>query len=284
MNKEINIDPKTVAGFGDEWVRFDQSELSEKEHRELFDNYFSIFPWHLLPKDAVGFDAGCGTGRWAKVVAQRVERLHCIEPSAALDISRKNLMQYDNCEFHNTSIDEMSIEEGSMDFGYSLGVLHHIPDTQAGIEACVQKLKIGAPLLLYLYYAFDNRPRWFQAIWRLSNIFRSVISSCPYGLRYFFSQVIASLIYFPVSRFSWVMEKTGFNVNNIPLSAYRKLSFYTMRTDALDRFGTRLEKRFSREQIKAMMEKAGLERVKFSENIPFWCAVGYRSAIKEVHD
>lgn len=72
------------------------------------------------------------------------------------------------------------------------------------------------------------------------------------------------------------MEKTGFNVNNIPLSAYRKLSFYTMRTDALDRFGTRLEKRFSREQIKAMMEKAGLERVKFSENIPFWCAVGYR--------
>ena len=77
------------------------------------------------------------------------------------------------------------------------------------------------------------------------------------------------------------MEKTGFNVNNIPLSAYRKLSFYTMRTDALDRFGTRLEKRFSREQIKAMMEKAGLERVKFSENIPFWCAVGYRSAIKK---
>ena len=72
------------------------------------------------------------------------------------------------------------------------------------------------------------------------------------------------------------MEKAGFNVNNIPLSAYRKLSFYTMRTDALDRFGTRLEKRFSREQIKAMMEKAGLERVKFSENIPFWCAVGYR--------
>ena len=48
-------------------------------------------------------------------------------------------MQYDNCEFHSTSIDEMSIEEGSMDFGYSLGVLHHIPDTQAGIEACVQK-------------------------------------------------------------------------------------------------------------------------------------------------
>jgi len=63
------------------------------------------------------------------------------------------------------------------------------------------------------------------------------------------------------------------------LSGYRNLSFYTMRTDALDRFGTRLEQRFSRERIKAMMEQAGLERVEFSASEPFWCAVGYRCSI-----
>tara|TARA_B110000003_G_C16618896_1_gene522335 strand:+ start:251 stop:421 length:171 start_codon:yes stop_codon:yes gene_type:complete len=28
-----------------------------------------------------------------------------------------------------------------MDFGYSLGVLHHIPDTQVWLNSCVQKLK-----------------------------------------------------------------------------------------------------------------------------------------------
>lgn len=48
-----------------------------------------------------------------------------------------------------------------------------------------------------------------------------------------------------------------------------------MHTDALDRFGTKLEQRFSHEQIKTMMEKAGLERVEFSTSVPFWCAVGY---------
>ena len=44
-----------------------------------------------------------------------------------------------------------------MDFGYSLGVLHHIPDTCAGIKACARLLKRGGPFLVYLYYAFDNR-------------------------------------------------------------------------------------------------------------------------------
>ena len=47
-----------------------------------------------------------------------------------------------------------------------------------------------------------------------------------------------------------------------------------MRTDALDRFGTRLEKRFSKKQIREMMEKAGLEKINFSNNIPFWLAIG----------
>jgi len=49
-----------------------------------------------------------------------------------------------------------------------------------------------------------------------------------------------------------------------------------MRTDALDRFGTRLEQRFTQQQINSMMKHAGLENILFSSEVPFWCAVGYR--------
>ena len=74
----------------------------------------------------------------------------------------------------------------------------------------------------------------------------------------------------------------GFNVRNFPLSAYRNRSFYTMCTDALDRFGTSLENRFSRDQIKFMMKQSGLERIVFSEQEPFWCAVGYKCSKETV--
>jgi hypothetical protein len=49
-----------------------------------------------------------------------------------------------------------------------------------------------------------------------------------------------------------------------------------MRTDSLDRFGTRLEKRFTKKQIIKMMEGAGLENILFSNTKPYWCAVGYK--------
>ena len=145
-----NQDKNTVEGFGDEWSRFDQSDLPEDEQKLLFDEYFSVFPWENISKESVGFDLGCGSGRWAKSVAPKVKKLICIDPSSALDIAKKNLSNFDNCEFQSTTVDDISIDNNSMDFGYSLGVLHHVPNTEMGIKQCVEKLKKGAPLLLYL--------------------------------------------------------------------------------------------------------------------------------------
>jgi hypothetical protein len=136
--------------------------------------------------------------------------------------------------------------------------LHHVPDTQAGIRACVAKLKPGAPFLLYLYYRFDNKPAWFQRLWALSNAGRVVVSRLPHFVRYLVSQVLAAFVYFPLARLARVFENRGVRVANFPLSQYRNNSFYTMRTDALDRFGTRLERRFTKDEIRAMMERAGL--------------------------
>jgi ubiquinone/menaquinone biosynthesis C-methylase UbiE len=283
-NQEFNVHPATVKGFGDEWNRFDQSQLPEIEHKEIFEKYFSIFPWHLLPENSKGVDVGCGSGRWAKLVAPKVGRLYCVDPSIALDVARKNLSEFKNCEFHKASVDSIPLDDRSLDFGYSLGVLQHIPDTQAGIKACVNKLKPGAPFLIYLYYNFENRSRWFQALWRVSDMVRMVISRFPHSLRYISSQIISILIYFPLARFSRVMEMMDFNVSSVPLSAYRNRSFYTMRTDALDRFGTRLEKRFSRDQIQFMMEQSGLDGIVFSEQEPFWCAVGYKCYKEKVNN
>ena len=275
----MNKDQKTVDGFGDEWERFDQSGLDEIEHHELFEKYFSIFPWNTLPDDSVGFDMGCGSGRWAKILAQRVGTLNCIDPSSAIEVAKKNLKDVPNCIFHSAGVNEEALPPSSQDFGVSLGVLHHVPDTAKGIKACVEMLKPGAPFLIYLYYALDNRSFWFRVLWKMSNLVRFFVSKLPHGLRYLVSQIIAITIYWPLARSAKIIEKLGASepsVDTLPLSFYRNLSFYTMRTDALDRFGTRLEQRFTKSDIKLMMEEAGLESIVFSHNDPYWVAVGFR--------
>ncbi len=271
-----NIDPRTVSSFGDEWSRFDQSSMSIIEAQKAFDAYFAVFPWAKLRRNAEGFDMGCGSGRWARWVAPRVGHLHCIDPSAAIDVARKNLVDFDNVSFQRAGVDDHSLPEASQDFGYSLGVLHHVPKTEQAIRSCAQLLKPGAPLLLYLYYAFDDRPWWFRSVWWLSDLARRLICRFPAGLKHLVTDAIAMFVYWPVATLSRVAERLGANVKNIPLSFYRHHSFYTMRTDARDRFGTPLEQRFNRRQISDMMERSGLKDICFSSGEPFWCVVGVK--------
>jgi len=270
-----NIDPETVSSFGDEWARFDQDALEQAELAYLFETYFHIFPWKQLPEAAQGFDMGCGSGRWAMLVAPRVGALSCIDPSPkALEVARRKLAHLSNVVFLNAGVSDQPLPPNSQDFGYSLGVLHHIPDTGAALRDCVNLLKPGAPFLMYLYYRFDNRPIWYAMIWRVSDFLRRAICRLPDGTKSVITDIIAALIYLPLARLAWLGQRLGLNVDRWVLSSYRDTSFYTMRTDSRDRFGTPLEQRFTRAEINEMMQEAGLEDIRFSEKFPFWCAVG----------
>lgn len=273
-----NIDRKTVDGFGEEWAAYDQRGLRGDEYDRWFDAYFGIMPRSAFNRGAEGFDLGCGSGRWAVGVAPRVGRLHCIDPAQkALDVARMRLASVDNIEFHLAAADSIPLPDSSQDFGYSLGVLHHIPDTARALADAVRKLKPGAPFLLYVYYALDTRPVWFRALWQVSDVVRRGVVRLPFAARKATTTVIAALIYWPLARVAQLAEKMGINVESAPLSAYRHGTFYTMRTDALDRFGTQLEQRFTRAQIQEMMNGAGLTNIRFSEREPFWVACGERS-------
>ena len=273
-----NEDGATIEGFGREWSAFNQSGVSTDELRVIFDDYFALVNLGALPIDAVIMDVGCGSGRWAQFAVDYCKVIHLVDPSTkALDVARQNLSDFANCEFHQASTENLPVEDNSCDLVYSLGVLHHIPDTESGINDCVRKLKPGAPFLVYLYYRFDNRPLWFRGLWRASDLLRILVSRLPFVLRRITTDLVAMFVYFPLARLSRLIEKIGRDPSNLPLSIYRNHSLYTMRTDALDRLGTRLEHRFTRAEIQRMLESAGLENIAFRETEPFWCAVGYKT-------
>jgi ubiquinone/menaquinone biosynthesis C-methylase UbiE len=277
--KNENVHRATVEGFGAEWAAFDQSKLRGAEYEAFFDAYFGILPANSLTKKSEGFDLGCGSGRWAARVAKKVGLLHCIDPSPeALAVAERRLAGRNNVRFHCAAADSIPLEDGSQDFGYSLGVLHHIPDTRAALADCARKLKPGAPFLVYLYYALEGRPAWFRLLWAATDQARRLISRLPFRARRTVTDCLAAGIYWPLARAGKLAERLGADVSNIPLAAYRQASFYTMRTDALDRFGTRLEQRFTRVQIEAMMRDAGLTDIRFSDREPYWVACGRKQA------
>jgi SAM-dependent methyltransferase len=271
-----NQDTRVIEEFGDEWTKFNYNEVELEKLKENFDQYFSIFPWQLISMDSEGFDMGCGSGRWAQFVSPLVKKLNCIEPSQAIEVAKANLKEHTNINFYNETTDICSLNENSQDFGYSLGVLHHIPDTMEALKDCSKLLKSGAPFLIYLYYNFENKPLWFKAVWKISDYFRKFISKLPKPAKMLCCSIIAVIVYYPLARAALILENLGFNVENMPLSDYRKKPFYQCKNDALDRFGTRLEQRFSKAKIMDMLQKSGFEDINFSSHTPYWCCVAIK--------
>jgi SAM-dependent methyltransferase len=260
----INVDPQTVEGFGDEWQTFTQEQLNPAERDEVFAKYFSLVNWNPRPRRVL--DMGCGSGRWDVLVAPRVEELVLADASiAALSMAQRNV-RADNVSFVQCTPDTVPFPDGHFDLIFSLGVLHHLPDTAAAIASLERKLAPGGTLLLYLYYALDNRPRWHRALWMLSDLARRLISRLPFTLRRTVADIVAACVYWPLAR----VAKTFPVGPSWPLRFYAERSFYVMRTDALDRFGTKVERRFRREEIAHMLAANGLKKIQFSNSEPFW--------------
>ncbi len=273
LNKK-KIDKFVINDFGQEWKEFDQSEIKYKELKKLFNQYFGIFPKKYFNKKITAFDLGCGSGRWAKFVAPKVKKLNCIDPSKlAINVAKKNLKKFKNITFYNTTVKKNLLKNNSQDFGYCLGVLHHTSDVKKGLNFCNRVLKKNSPFLIYLYYNFDNRGFFYKLIWKFSDLIRKVISRLPFLFKKNITDLIALFVYWPLARFSLLIELCGFNSQNFPLSFYKTESFYTMRTDSLDRFGTKLEKRFSKKEITELLRSAGFGDIKFSKKMPFWVAI-----------
>jgi len=275
MENKYKKEQRSIKDFGLEWNYFKNQDLEKANIDKMFENYFSIFPFDKINSNSVGVDFGAGSGRFSIFFVKKVKHMHLIEPSIAINNAKDFLTDYNNVTFHQRTIKDLDLKNNSIDFGYCLGVLHHTVDINENLKICVNKLKKEKPFLLYLYYSLDNQPIWYKFVWKITDIIRLFICKLPFKLKLCITFLIALFIYYPLAKTSKIFEKI-INLKSWPLSAYRNHTLYVMRNDALDRFGTRIEKRYSKKQITEMMKNAGLQNISFSPKEPFWCAIGYK--------
>ena len=134
-----NIDVDVIKSFGEEWKKF--HDFDEKEINRLGNMYFDILNATIINKSTYAIDIGCGTGRWSKYLANKVGFIEAIDPSDAIYTADKLLGETVNTRLSKASIDNIPFDDNTFDFAMSIGVLHHIPDTQKAMIDCVKKVK-----------------------------------------------------------------------------------------------------------------------------------------------
>jgi SAM-dependent methyltransferase len=271
---EKNIDPKVVNEFGDEWLKFHEhdDDLVKKGGEE----YFDILTNEMVNPNTYALDVGCGTGRWTKYLAPKVGFIEAVDPSEAIFAADKLLGKISNVRLSKASIETLPFADETFDFVMSIGVLHHIPNTRQALIDCVKKVKRGGYFFVYLYYNLDRRGPFYKVLFQSSNLIRKIVSTFPGKIKHFVCDLLAIVFYMPFVFAGRLLKLLGFQklAKRMPLHGYQNRSFFMIRNDALDRFGTRLEQRFSKKQVIEMMEEAGLTDIIVSPGIPFYHAVG----------
>ena len=274
--EDDNLDQVTVESFGEEWSKFNY--FDEKEIENIGNEYFDIVDFSKFDEQSTVLDVGCGTGRWSIYLSSKFSSVYAMDPSKAIYSAAKLTKDTPAIHLIKASAENIPFDDETFDLVISLGVLHHIPDTQKALNSIVKKVNKDGQCLIYLYYALDNRSFFYKMIFYTSGFFRFFISKSPSFLKKIICDLIAIFVYLPFIFLSKLVkvilgEKLS---NKIPLSYYSNKSFNVIRNDSLDRFGTPLEQRFSKKQIEKMMHEAGLHDIKFSNNQPYWHVIGQK--------
>lgn len=247
---------RTQASFGYEWTHFSDWRHSGETN---FNDYFEGVDLAGL-RDAIVLDGGCGMGRHARQIARHVRRVVAVDFSRAIDQAARNTADAGNVDCVQGDILALPLADESFDFVYSLGVLHHIGQTEAGLRSLVDKLRPGGSLRVYLYW---RRHGWKGRLLTIATAGRRVTTRMPFPALKAFCRVLSAGLYAGVVLPYRAMSAAGMTAHREwPLYVYSRYPFQVLYNDQFDRFSAPLEKRYDAEDVVRMLEAAGLTGVR----------------------
>ena len=170
LSKRLKVDKRNIPTvdmefaediqftFGEEWQEFPDIMF---EHEKEFSQYFDLINLSDLKNKRV-CDLGCGIGRWDYFLKNQCKELILVDFSEAVFVARQNLKDAENILYFMGNLKKLPFRKDFVDYLFCIGVLHHLPNS--ALEEVRSLRKYASQLLIYLYYALDNRPLYFRAL------------------------------------------------------------------------------------------------------------------------
>ena len=189
---------ETAQAFGWEWQKFTKLHDSDDIYTELFLDWIDPIQPDFF-KQKIVLDAGCGMGRFALVASDfGAQEVLAIDISKSVLAARMNTIHRTNIHVIQADIYHLPFRSGpqsQIDFTYSIGVLHHLPDPEAGFRSLIRHIKPRGAIFGWVYGQENNE--W---ITRFVNPLREQITSrIPKRILYFLS-FLFTLVLQPILR------------------------------------------------------------------------------------
>jgi SAM-dependent methyltransferase len=148
-----------AASFGRQWNRYDVARPEEDEAT------FRV-KTGVDPRDLAGrlvLDAGCGGGRYARLLGRHGARVVGVDLSAAVEKAAALCAELPDVAIVQADLLDLPVAEGAFDLVYSIGVLHHTPDPRRAFARIARRVKPGGRLAVWLYRRNTPPQEWLNS-------------------------------------------------------------------------------------------------------------------------
>lgn len=245
---------QTFESFGFEWNEFDDVRDEDEAFAEVY--FRDVDLGGLAGK--VGLDAGCGKGRYTRVLARHLGALAALDGSVAARAAARNLAGADNVVVVRSDLRTAPFGEGVFDFVSSLGVLHHLDDPREGFRQLLRHLAPGGQVLVYLYSRPDEHNlRW--AALAAATATRKLTVRLPHRTLRVLAGPIATALYVgTVMPGQWGERRGIAALAGLPMGSYRGKPLRSLVLDTFDRLSAPVEHRYVWRELEPWFTDEGL--------------------------
>ena len=151
-----------VGSFGRQWNRYDVARDEEDEATFLVKTGTKAAA--LAGK--LVLDAGCGGGRYARLVASHGAKVVGIDLSAAVETASALCREFPHALIAQADLTRLPLAESAFDFAFSIGVLHHGPDPREAFRQVARRVKPGGRFAVWLYRRNTAPQEWANSALR----------------------------------------------------------------------------------------------------------------------
>jgi SAM-dependent methyltransferase len=267
---ELVLKRDTARSFAYEWSRFGRSR---REWEKNFRDYMRPLGPDFFSGRRI-LDVGTGSGRHSLEAARLGAEVVAVDLGASIDTARRNLPP--SVLTVQADAENLPFEDQSFDFVMSIGVLHHLPDTEGVLRSLVRYVRPDGRLRIYLYWVPERR--WHRALLKVVSAVRRLTVRMPHRLLHIACYPLAVGLFVTVVipyRLMRRRPRLRAIAEALPLKAYAEYPFGVLVNDQFDRLSAPLERRFTREEVVEMLARSGLTEVTVIPNNG-WVGEGVR--------
>lgn len=269
---EVEVKKRTAETFAYEWRRFNAPPGALAAN---FWGYFQMFsPGFFAGKRVL--EGSCGMGRHTHFLATYAQEVVALDLGRAIDVAARNIGRRDNVHFVQADIEAPPFREGSFDFVCAIGVLHHLPHPEAGFRRLLACLRPGGIIHVYLYWALEDAPAWKRGLLRGVLALRCLTTRLPCRVLDKVAWTAAVVGYWAFSvpyRYLSRWAPSRAFAETLPLQRYAAEGFRICYNDQFDRLSAPIEHRYTRQEVEALFQRAGLVDVRVQAHHG-WIACG----------